>query len=246
VRGFTTLAESLEPDRLARLLGHYFAAMTDAVHAAHGTVDKYIGDAVMAMWNAPRPCADHPVAACRAALACIALTRALFASDAWEGLAPLVTRFGIHRDRVMVGHFGAPDRFSYTAIGDGVNLAARLEGLNKHYGTTILVSDAIEREARDRFAFRRVDRVAVKGKSLGVEVFELIGERDADPARLARARCYERALEAYFARDFDGALAVLADAGDDEPARVLAARCQVLRTAPPPPGWDGTFAATEK
>jgi adenylate cyclase len=246
VRGFTTLAEGLEPDRLARLLGHYFAAMTDAVHAAHGTVDKYIGDAVMAMWNAPRPCADHPVAACRAALACIARTHALFASDAWEGLAPLVTRFGIHRDRVMVGHFGAPDRFSYTAIGDGVNLAARLEGLNKHYGTTILVSDAIEREARDRFAFRRVDRVAVKGKSLGVEVFELIGERDADPARLATARCYERALEAYFARDFDDALAVLADAGDDGPARVLAARCRVLRTAPPPPGWDGTFAATEK
>lgn len=249
VRGFTSLAETLEPDRLARLLGHYFSAMTAGVHDAHGTVDKYIGDAVMAIWNAPRPCADHPVAACRAALACVARTRALFASGAWEGLPALVTRFGIHRDRVMVGHFGAPDRFSFTAIGDGVNLAARLEGLNKLYGTTILVSDAIEREARDQFAFRRVDRVAVKGKSIGGLVHELIGERDTDPARLEAARSYERALDAYFARDFDRALATLgerADLADDGPTRVLAARCEALRRAPPPPGWDGTFAATEK
>jgi adenylate cyclase len=249
VRGFTSLAETLEPDRLARLLGHYFSAMTAGVHDAHGTVDKYIGDAVMAMWNAPRPCADHPIAACRAALACVARTRALFASGAWEGLPALVTRFGIHRDRVMVGHFGAPDRFSFTAIGDGVNLAARLEGLNKLYGTAILVSDAIERDARGEFAFRRVDRVAVKGKSIGVEVYELIGEHDADPARLAAAQSYERALDAYFARDFDRALAGLgerADLADDGPARVLAARCEALRRAPPPPDWDGTFAATEK
>jgi adenylate cyclase len=249
VRGFTSLAETLEPDRLARLLGHYFSAMTAGVHDANGTVDKYIGDAVMAIWNAPRPCADHPVAACRAALACVARTRALFASEAWEGLPALVTRFGIHRDRVMVGHFGAPDRLSFTAIGDGVNLAARLEGLNKRYGTTILVSDAIERDARGHFAFRRVDRVAVKGKSIGVLVFELVGERDADPARLAAARTYERALDAYLARDFDRALATLGEAaelGDDGPARVLAARCEALRRAPPPPGWDGTFAATEK
>ncbi|HEX3758419.1 MAG TPA: adenylate/guanylate cyclase domain-containing protein, partial [Kofleriaceae bacterium] len=182
-------------------------------------------------------------------LACVARTRALFASDAWEGLPALVTRFGIHRGRVMVGHFGAPDRFSFTAIGDGVNLAARLEGLNKHYGTTILVSDAVERDARDRFAFRRVDRVAVKGKSIGVEVFELIGERDADPARIAAAGDYERALDAYLARDFDRALAALGECAalaTDGPARVLAARCEVLRRAPPPADWDGTFAATEK
>jgi len=246
VRGFTTLAETLEPDRLARLLGHYFSAMTAAVHDAHGTVDKYIGDAVMAMWNAPRPCADHAVAACRAAIACVARTDALFASELWEGLPPLVTRFGLHHGRVMVGHFGAPDRFSFTAIGDGVNLAARLEGLNKLYGTTILVSDAIERDARDQFCFRRIDRVAVKGKSLGVEVYELLGERDADPARVAQAQTYECALDAYFARDFELALATLAALGDDGPARVLAERCEALRVAAPPSDWDGTFAATEK
>src|SRR5262249_52373212 len=112
--------------------------------------------------------------------------------------------------------------------------------------TTILVSDAIERDARDQFGFRRVDRVAVKGKSIGALVYELIGEHDADPARLAAARTYERALDAYFARDFDQALAILAELGDDGPAHVLAARCEALRRAPPPPDWDGTFAATEK
>jgi adenylate cyclase len=246
VRGFTTLAEAVEPDRLARLLGHYFSAMTAAIHEVGGTVDKYIGDAVMAMWNAPRPCPDHPIAACRAALACGARTRELFASPAWEGLPPLVTRFGIHHGSVMVGHFGAPDRFSFTAIGDGVNLAARLEGLNKLYGTTILVSDAIERDARDQFAFRRIDRVAVKGKSIGIDVFELIGERGAGAERAAQLEAYEDALAAYFARDFDSALAMLEPLADDAPARVLAARCAALHAAPPPADWDGTFAATEK
>lgn len=246
VRDFTTLAETLEPDRLARLLGHYFAAMTTAVQAGDGTIDKYIGDAVMAIWNAPRACPDHPIRACEAALAAIARTDALFASPAWEGLAPLVTRFGIHRDRVMVGHFGAPDRFSFTALGDGVNLAARLEGLNKFYGTTILVSDSVERAARDHFTFRRIDRVAVKGKSMAVEVFELLGPLDVSRERVAQARTYERALDAYFARDFEGALGLLGDPGDDGPSSVLTGRCRMLSAEPPPADWNGTFVAKAK
>jgi len=220
--------------------------MTAAVQAADGTVDKYIGDAVMALWNAPRPCPDHAIKACEAALACVARTEALFASQAWEGFAPFVTRFGIHRERVMVGHFGAPDRLSFTAIGDGVNLAARLEGLNKQYGTTILVSETIERAAQGHFAFRRVDRVAVKGKAVAVEVYELLGALDVSPERVAAARRYERALDAYFARDFAGALALLADARTDGPSRVLAERCRLLHEAPPPPDWDGAFVAKAK
>jgi adenylate cyclase len=246
VRGFTSIAETIAPERLARVLGCYFEAMTVAVHDADGTIDKYIGDAVMAIWNAPRACADHATRACGAALACIERTRELFGSEAWEGLDPLVTRFGLHRDRVMVGHFGAPDRLSFTAIGDGVNLAARLEGLNKLYGTTILVSDAIERDARARFAFRRVDRVAVKGKTVAVEIYELLGARGAHPEREAAARSYERAFDAYLAREFDAALAVLAELGDDGPSQVLAERCRELRRSPPPPDWDGSFVATTK
>ncbi|HEX4417730.1 MAG TPA: adenylate/guanylate cyclase domain-containing protein [Kofleriaceae bacterium] len=246
VLGFTSIAETVEPERMARLLGRYFEAMTAAVHDADGTIDKYIGDAVMAIWNAPRPCTDHAILACRAVLGCLERTRALFASDAWEGLAPLHTRYGLHRDRVVVGHFGAPDRLSFTAIGDGVNLAARLEALNKFYGTTVLVSGAIERDARGVFAFRRVDRVAVKGKTIPVELYELIGVAGADPAREAIARDYERAFEAYLAREFDAALAVLAALGADGPSQVLAERCRALRASPPPPEWDGRFIATTK
>jgi adenylate cyclase len=246
VRGFTSVAETLDPDRLARLLGHYFTAMTGAIQDADGTVDKYIGDAVMAMWNAPRLCPDHPIKACEAALACLARTAALFASPAWEGLPPLVTRLGLHTDRVLVGHFGAPERMSFTAIGDGVNLAARLEGLNKAYGTLILVSDAVERVARDHFVFRQLDRVAVKGKAVAVDVYELVGTRDLAAERVAVIRAYERALAAYFARDFAAAEAGLAALPDDPPARVLLERCRALRAAPPPADWDGVFVATAK
>jgi adenylate cyclase len=178
IKDFTTFAEALPPERLAALLGCYFEAMTAAVTAHGGTVDKYIGDALMVMWNAPVPCADHAARACRAALACVEATAALFASEAWRGVPPLTTRFGINTDEVMVGHFGAPERFSYTALGDGVNLAARLEGLNKQYGTTILVSAAVVAAVGDgELVLRAVDRVTVKGKTRAVDVFELQGRR---------------------------------------------------------------------
>src|SRR5262249_17266272 len=154
IEGFTTFAETTPPERLALLLGAYFAAMTEAVTAHGGTVDKYIGDALMVMWNAPASQADHAERACRAALACRRAGEALFASELWRGVPPLNPRFGIHSDEVMVGHFGAPERFAYTALGDGVNLAARLEGLNKAYGTTILVSGAVAAQVRDKLVLR--------------------------------------------------------------------------------------------
>ena len=241
IEGFTTITETLPPQRLAEALGHYLEAMTRAIHAESGTVDKFIGDAVMALWNAPLEVADHPVRACRAALACVRATRELYASPAWSGLAPWHTRFGLHRGEVTVGHFGAPDRLSYTALGDGVNLAARLEGLNKQYGTTILVSAAVEQAARGQFAFRRVDRVAVKGKHVAVDVFELL------ESRAAHCAPYESALEAYFARKFADALAMLEPlCADDSASRVLADRCRRLAATPPPSDWDGVFIAKEK
>src|SRR5258708_35025083 len=141
--------------------------MTAVVRWAGGSVDKFIGDAVMAIWNAPTPRPGHARLACRAALGCIEATRALFASVAWAGLPVLRTRFGLHRDRVMVGHFGSPERLSYTALGDGANLAARLESLCKQYGVAVLASEAVEEEARAEVQFRLLDRGAVKGKTIG-------------------------------------------------------------------------------
>jgi adenylate cyclase len=240
IEGFTALSERLAPDALARALGRYLEAMTAGVRSTDGTVDKFIGDAVMAFWNAPRPVPDHAARACRAALACRRATRALYASAAWEGLPPLFTRFGLHTARVMVGHFGAPERLSYTALGDGVNLAARLEGLCKQYGVAALASEATVRAAGGGFAFRLVDKVAVKGKHEAVRVYELLEE----PSDAARA--YEEALAAYLARDFARAREILRTLGDDAPSRVLAARCEAMIASPPPADWDGVYVARSK
>jgi adenylate cyclase len=202
------------------------------------------------LWNAPAAVPDHPAAACRAALACAAATRALVAAAPWRdaGLAPWRTRFGLHVDRVLVGNFGSPARLSYTAMGDGVNLASRLEGLNKIYGTTILVSDDLRARAGEGFAFRRLDRVAVKGKTRAIVIHELLGLA-GDPALgevQARIGRYERALEAAGERRFAEALDLLDGGADDAPSVVLAARCRAWLTAPPPADWDGAWTATSK
>jgi adenylate cyclase len=246
IEGFTSLSERLAPHALAQALGRYLEAMTDGVRSTHGTVDKFIGDSVMAFWNAPARCPDHALRACRAVLACLRTTRDLYASSAWKGLPPLFTRFGLHKAKVMVGHFGAPERLSYTALGDGVNLASRLEGLCKRYGVAVLASEAIADDVRDELAFRFIDKVAVKGKTESVRVYELLGVRSECAEALARANTYERALEAYFARDFSGALAILGAAGDDPPSLVLADRCQAMLARPPPEDWNGVYVATAK
>lgn len=244
VAGFTTVSEQLAPDTLARALGRYFEVMTAAVHASGGTVDKYIGDAVMALWNVPEPQAGHPAQACRAALACQAAVKALTCAPEWDGLPAFPTRIGLHRGEVMVGHFGAPDRLSYTALGDGVNLASRLEGLNKAYGTEILVSQTVRESVGDAFSFRLVDVVAVKGKTRGVRVYELRGPAGAGPADVVRR--YEEAFALYQRRAFADALALLERQPDDGPSRALAARCRRYAGDPPPADWDGTYVAREK
>jgi adenylate cyclase len=246
IEGFTTLSERLQPAELARALGCYLDAMTRAVRSTGGTVDKFIGDAVMAFWNAPRPLDDHARRACRAVLECRRTTRALYTSEAWHGLPALITRFGVHTARVMVGHFGAPDRISYTALGDGVNLASRLEGLGKQYGLAVLVSESTVHAVDGDFAFRLVDKVAVKGKHEAVRIYELLGEPHECEARLPVVRAYERALEAYFARDFGQALEQFEAIADDPPSGVLAERCRAMMAHPPGEDWDGVYVATSK
>ena len=246
IEGFTTRAEAEPPDVVARWLGQYLAVMTTAVHAEGGTVDKFIGDSVMALWNAPKATADHIVQACRAALRCQAETLKLYQSPEWAGRAPLVTRIGLHVDSVMVGHFGAPDRLSYTAIGDGVNLASRLEGLNKQYGTTLLASEEVFKRARHRFAFRRLDTVAVKGKSQAIGVYELLGELEQSAVPAEVVKRYEEALGVYCAGDFAKARSLLVQNPSDGPSRVLAERCGELERNPPAQPWAGISFAHSK
>jgi adenylate cyclase len=246
IEGFTSLSEKLSPDALARALGQYLQAMTKAVRSTGGTVDKFIGDAVMAFWNAPERVEDHPVRACRAALQCIEQTDALYASPDWKGLPALFTRFGLHTATAMVGNFGSQERLSYTALGDGVNLASRLEGLCKQYDVGVLASEAIVKATGDAFVFRRLDKVAVKGKKQWVQVYELLGEAGACDAKMPTARAYEAALDAYLARDFRKGLTALEALSDDPPSRHLADRCRDLLAHPPAEDWDGVYVATSK
>ena len=175
VRGFTTIAESADPDTLMRQASRYFTALTEAFLAEGGTVDKYIGDAVMVFWNAPNPQPDHVERACRAVLAGKKANEQLNIQFESEGLPPFVTRFGIHVAEAVVGNLGSAERMEYTALGTAVNLASRLEGLNKQYGTTILVSEQVYAQVQQRFAFRLIDAVVAKGMTTETRVYELMG-----------------------------------------------------------------------
>jgi adenylate cyclase len=175
VQGFTTIAESADPDVLMLQTSRYFSALTEAFLAEGGTVDKFIGDAVMVFWNAPDPQPDHVARACRAALAAKAAGERLNAAFEAEGLTPFFTRFGIHVGEAVVGNVGSTERMNYTALGNTVNLAARLEGLNKQVGTAILASEDVVMRVRDQFAFRALDAVIAKGMTKETRIFELVG-----------------------------------------------------------------------
>src|SRR5215470_14783515 len=175
VRDFTTIAESADPDILMRQASRYFSALTEAFLAEGGTIDKFIGDAVMVFWNAPNPQPDHVERACRAALGARLACQKLNCQFEAEGLKPFFTRFGIHVGEAVVGNLGSNERMNCTALGNTVNLAARLEGLNKQYGTQILASEAVCLRAQHCFDFKTIDAVIAKGMTKETRVFELVG-----------------------------------------------------------------------
>src|SRR5215470_11303423 len=175
VRDFTTIAESADPDVLMHQTSRYFSVLTEAFLAEGGTIDKFIGDAVMVFWNAPNSQPDHVERACRAALAGKAAGEKLNSQFESEGLKPFFTRFGIHVGDAVVGNLGSNERMNCTALGNTVNLAARLEGLNKQYGTELLVSEAVYLRTQHCFDFKAIDAVIAKGMTKETRVFELVG-----------------------------------------------------------------------
>jgi adenylate cyclase len=174
VTNFTGIAETADPDSLMHQTSRHFAALTEAFLAEGGTVDKFIGDSVMVFWNAPHLQLDHVERACRAALAAKAASDALNTQFAAEGLTPFVVRVGIHFGEAVVGNVGSAERMNYTALGNSVNLAARLEGLNKEYGTTILVSEAVRKRAEHCCRFKAIASVIAKGMTTETRVYELV------------------------------------------------------------------------
>jgi class 3 adenylate cyclase len=252
IADFTSVSERLTPEQLVEFLGEYLSEVTTVLLRHGATVDKYIGDAVMAFWNAPVRQPDHAERACRAALEC--RERIAQLNRVWEeqgrGVV-LQTRMGINTGEVIVGNIGSEQRLSYTIIGDSVNLASRLEGANKFYGTDILVAGSTYELVRDRIVGCRVDRVAVKGKQIPIDIYQILGTREgATPAQVEWAECYCRGFDLYAARRFAEAAGVLEELlrrdDDDRVPRRLLARCHHFLTHPPAAEWDGSYAFSEK
>ena len=247
IKGFTALSEQLEPNRLAEMLGLYLDTLSCIIQRdTQGTIDKYIGDAIMAIWNAPEPVPDHPHMACVAALSCHEAARSLAQAPEWREFPVFETRFGLHCAKALVGHFGAHDRMNYTAIGDTINLASRLEGLNKLYGTSIIASGTIVDRAKKVFDFRLLDVVAVKGKSAPITIYELLGMKGALEHCRQVVSTYETAFSAYAAGKFENALTVLQENVSDPPSTVLIERCKAFLQVPPPADWRGIYISASK
>lgn len=244
IRGFTTVSEDLTPPELVALLNEYLSPMTRIVLEERGTLDKFIGDALMALFNAPLDVPQHALHACRAAVRMLEELKRLNEGFVSRGMHTLDIGVGINTGPAVVGNMGADIRFDYTAIGDAVNLASRLEGLNKLYGSHILVSeDTRQLVPPDMFTFREVDRVRVKGKHKPIVLFELMVTKQELLPR------FEEALERYRAREFAAAQRIfdeLAQRYDDGPSRVYSGRCAEYLATPPPAGWDGIFTAKSK
>jgi adenylate cyclase len=251
IQGFTSISERLPPMAVVAYLAEYLDEMTAIVNAHQGTVDKFMGDGILAFFNAPRDVPDHAAQGCRAALRAQERLAALGPRWTAEGKTAFRARIGLHTGEVVVGNIGTPERFAYTVIGDAVNLASRLESLSKVYGTSILGSDELRAAAGTGFEWRRLDRVAVVGRTEGTLVGELLGETGAVPADVLAARDrYEEALAAYFARRFaDAAVGFRAAAAarpTDKAAPLMALRADDLARDPPPPAWDGIHVQTSK
>lgn len=241
LEGFSTLSEEVPSQELLSRVSAYLGVVTHAVNMEHGTIDKFIGDGVMAFWGAPALLDDHAYRACVAALR--AQQRMAEVNHQWQaqGLNTLHMRVGIHSDAVLVGNMGSSERMSYTVMGDGVNLAARLEGVNKEFGTRICVSHAVFREAGERLWLRRIGVVTVKGRRADMQVYELLGTRGGDPALEATpevqrlCRLTDHAYEAFERSEWQEAedryRAIAQEFPDDRLARVMVLRCHAAAQA---------------
>ena len=249
IAGFTGLSERMG-DRLVPLLSAYLDLTSDVIVANGGTIDKFIGDAVMAFWGAPTPQQDHALLCCRAALGCrTALENSGLADDQGQ---PLQIRIGINTGRMLVGNIGSELRLNYTVIGDAVNVASRLEGANKHYESQILIGAETKRLVDDVMITREIDRIAVYGKTEGLAVYELIDtvqepNCDARPAWIAQ---YEEGLLKYRKRDFSSAircfLAVLRERPHDRPTELMLDRCRLLEQSGIDDKWSPVTALQSK
>jgi adenylate cyclase len=242
--GFTSLSEKLPPKEVILLLSEVFAPLTEIIKGEHGTLDKFIGDAIMAFWGAPLPQPDHAVRACRAALAMQQKLREISETLGRRSGAVVHARIGLHSGTLVVGNVGSREQFNYTCLGDTVNLASRLESANKVYGSEILLSGETAAQLDGSLVVRQLDRLRVKGRAEATTVFELL----AGQPQSAWLNRFERARTEYAAGNFAAAAAlfeeILEEWPDDRPSRELLRRCRAFLEVPPAPEWDGIWPAS--
>jgi len=244
IRGFTNLSEKLSPEELGDLINNYLTEMTKIILKNKGTIDKFIGDAIMAFWNAPLEEKQHAELACAAAIEQIKALRE-FNKSLKGKVNELKIGCGIHTGDAIVGNFGSNDRFDYTAIGDSVNLASRLEGLTKHYGASIIISESTHEAIKNKFPSRRIDLVRVKGKRKPVTIYELCTQENKPFIKQ-----FEKALDLYLKsrfkeskKEFDKALKMKKT---DKPSSIFLERCKQFIKKNPGKNWDGVFEMETK
>lgn len=250
IRGFTTISEGLSPEMLVKLLNEYLTVMTDIVFKYDGLLDKYMGDAIMAVYGAPLDQEDHAERACYTALDMMDGLKVLQEKWEAEGTPKFNIGIGINSGPMVVGNMGSQRRFDYTVMGDSVNLGSRLEGANKQYSTNIIISELTYGKVKDKFLCRELDSVRVKGKDLPVKIYELVGRNGVSDEVKNVLYLFHQGLEEYKGRKWQEAIEafnkVLDIKPDDYPSKLYVERSKDLMEAPPPEDWDGVFTMKTK
>jgi adenylate cyclase len=251
VKGFSTFSEKLDPNDLVKLLNRYLTIMSDLILETGGTIDKFEGDAIIAFWGAPITLVDHARRTARTAVLMKRAEKALNEELKAEGMAPMYTRIGINTGDMTVGNMGTAKRMDYTMMGNAVNLAARLEGVNKQYTTWILTSQATRDELGDEFLVRRLDRVRVVGISTPVRLYQVVDIlAEADPTVKELIATFEAGLDVFEERDWVKSEKLFQDVlkinAEDGPALKYLKRAQEYQKEAPADDWDGVYSMTEK
>ena len=251
IQGFSTISEGLTPEELVQLLNEYLTAMCDIVSSYHGTIDKFEGDAIIAFWGAPLELPDHATIACHAAIDMQKKNEEMRKTLREQNRPMLYTRIGMSSGSVVVGNMGSADRMDYTMMGDVVNLAARLEGVNKFYQTFTMIPQSTYELAKDDIDTRQLDIIRVVGKKEPISVYEVLERKNQTSSEKSGVvEKFLKALKLYEERNFADASKefekVLAIDPDDGPSQTYVKRCGVFLETPPEKDWDGVYTFTEK